>query len=82
MNFGKSVIKPSFISKNTQNSARGGKDDFNCEINKVDDLDITYVVLVDLRWRHRGNQLFPESTFPMLIKTCDAEIMFFSFCPF
>lgn len=76
MNFGKSVIKLSFISQNTKNSAGVGvgvgmekEDDFHSEINKVDGLDITYVVLVGLRCRHRGNQLFPESIFPIPIKT-------------
>ena len=37
-----SVIKLSFTSKNTKNSAtKWGKDDFHHEINKVDGLDIT-----------------------------------------
>lgn len=75
MNFGKSVIKPSFISKNTNNSAWGRKHDFHCEINKVDGVDITYVLLVHLRRRRRGNQLFPESIFLMPIEISP-------FCPF
>lgn len=61
MNFGKSVIKLSFISQNTKNSAGVGvgmekEDDFHSEINQVDGLDITYVMLLGLRCRHRGNQ--------------------------
>lgn len=76
MNLGESVIKLSFISKTTKNSARVGvgvgvekEDAFHPEINKVDGLDMTCVVPVGLRCRHRGNQLFPESTFPIPIKT-------------
>lgn len=74
MNFGESVIKLSFISKTTRNSARVGvgvekEDAFHPEINEVDGLDMTYVVPVGLRCRHRGNQLFPESIFPIPIKT-------------
>lgn len=58
------------------------EDDFHSEINKVDGLDITYVVLVDQRHRHHGNQMFPESIFPMPIKTCVAEIVFSPFRSF
>ena len=83
MNFGKSVIKLSFTSKNTKISAtKWGEDDFHCEINKVDGLDITQVAQVDLRCRCRGNWSFPESTFLVPIKTCSAEVIFSPFGPF
>lgn len=60
--------------KPQKNSARVGvgvekEDAFYPEINKVDGLDMTYVVPVGLRCRHGGNQLFPESIFPIPIKT-------------